>query len=87
MKIVIIGSTHAGTAAIKSIKSHHPEAEIDVYEKNDNVSFLSCGIALSVQSKHKNTSTLDQATLRKSHCQYRSGFAHRLYSFFLSVSA
>lgn len=58
MKIVIIGSTHAGTAAIKSIKSHHPEAEIDVYEKNDNVSFLSCGIALSVQGEVKNIDDL-----------------------------
>ena len=58
MKIVIIGSTHAGTAAIKSIKSHHLEAEIDVYEKNDNVSFLSCGIALSVQGEVKNNDDL-----------------------------
>lgn len=58
MKIVIIGSTHAGTAAIKSIKSHHPESEIDVYEKNDNVSFLSCGIALSVQGEVKNIDDL-----------------------------
>ncbi|MCT8389952.1 NADH oxidase [Leuconostoc holzapfelii] len=58
MKVVIIGSTHAGTATIKSIKSHYPEAEIDVYEKNDNVSFLSCGIALTVQGEVKNIEDL-----------------------------
>lgn len=58
MKVVIIGSTHAGTATIKSIKTHYPEAEIEVYEKNDNVSFLSCGIALTVQGEVKNIDDL-----------------------------
>lgn len=48
MKVIIVGSTHAGTAAAKNIRSLHPNAEITVYEKNDNVSFLSCGIALYV---------------------------------------
>ncbi|KAF1296031.1 NADH oxidase [Enterococcus sp. JM4C] len=48
MKVVVVGCTHAGTSAIKSILSNHPEAEVTVYERNDNVSFLSCGIALYV---------------------------------------
>lgn len=48
MKIAVIGCTHAGTAAITNILSLYPEAEIEVFEKNDNVSFLSCGIALYV---------------------------------------
>lgn len=48
MRVAVIGCTHAGTAAIKNILSLYPEAEIDVFEKNDNVSFLSCGIALYV---------------------------------------
>lgn len=48
MKIAVIGCTHAGTAAITNILNLYPEAEIDVFEKNDNVSFLSCGIALYV---------------------------------------
>lgn len=48
MKVVVIGCTHAGTAAIVNTAQLYPEAEITVYERNDNISFLSCGIALYV---------------------------------------
>ncbi|MGD6794375.1 FAD-dependent oxidoreductase [Metabacillus indicus] len=48
MKIAVIGCTHAGTAAVSNMAKLYPDAEITVYEKNDNVSFLSCGIALYV---------------------------------------
>ena len=48
MKIAVIGSTHAGTAAVTNMAKLYPEAEITVYERNDNVSFLSCGLALYV---------------------------------------
>ncbi|MBN9654407.1 FAD-dependent oxidoreductase [Halobacillus sp. GSS1] len=48
MKIVVIGSTHAGTAAVTNMAKLYPEADITVYERNDNVSFLSCGLALYV---------------------------------------
>lgn len=48
MKVVVIGCTHAGTAAVKSMLSHNKDIEVNVYERNDNVSFLSCGIALYV---------------------------------------
>ncbi|MDZ5710826.1 FAD-dependent oxidoreductase [Jeotgalibacillus haloalkalitolerans] len=48
MKIAVIGSTHAGTAAVTNMANMYPDADITVYEKNDNVSFLSCGLALYV---------------------------------------
>lgn len=48
MKVIVVGCTHAGTAAIVNLKELHPNSEVTVYEKNDNISFLSCGIALSV---------------------------------------
>lgn len=48
MKIAVIGCTHAGTSAVVNIKKLHPDAEVTVYERNDNISFLSCGIALYV---------------------------------------
>ncbi len=48
MKVAVIGCTHAGTAAILNTVALYPEAEVSVYEKNDNISFLSCGIALYV---------------------------------------
>ncbi|AGL91029.1 Putative NADH oxidase H2O2-forming [Candidatus Phytoplasma australiense] len=48
MKVIIIGCTHAGTAAAKTIKKTSPQTDIVVYERNDNISFLSCGLALYV---------------------------------------
>ena len=48
MKVVVIGCTHAGTAAILNLKKINPDTEITVFERNDNISFLSCGIALYV---------------------------------------
>lgn len=47
-RIAVIGCTHAGTAAILNMAKLYPEAEISVFEKNDTISFLSCGIALHV---------------------------------------
>lgn len=46
MKVAVIGSTHAGVFAAKQIKDEVPDAEVHVFEKNQTVSFLSCGIAL-----------------------------------------
>jgi len=51
MKVTVVGCTHAGTFAIKQILAEHPDAEVTVYEKNDNISFLSCGIALYLGGK------------------------------------
>lgn len=45
MKVIIIGCTHAGTIAANQVLKSHPDTEVTIYEKNDNVSFLSCGIA------------------------------------------
>lgn len=46
MKVVVIGCTHAGTAAVQQLLTAHPDTEVTVYERNDNISFLSCGISL-----------------------------------------
>ncbi|TPR14806.1 NADH oxidase [Apilactobacillus micheneri] len=51
MKVVVVGCTHAGTFAVKQILKEHPDAEVTVYERNDNISFLSCGIALYLDGK------------------------------------
>jgi len=51
MKIVIVGCTHAGTAAAAQVLKDHPESEVTVYERNDNISFLSCGIYLYLGGK------------------------------------
>lgn len=58
MKVIVVGSTHAGTAAIKQTLANYPDTDITVYEKNDNVSFLSCGIALYLQGEVKDVNGL-----------------------------
>lgn len=58
MKVIVVGCTHAGTAAVKGILKNNPDAEVVVYEKNDNISFLSCGIALYVGGVVKDVSGL-----------------------------
>ena len=39
MKVVVIGCTHAGTAAVKTLANLNKNIDITVYEKNNNVSF------------------------------------------------
>ena len=48
MRILVIGNNHAGTAAVTHLRKFHPEAEVVSYDRNDNISFLACGIALWV---------------------------------------
>ena len=58
MKILVVGCTHAGTAAVVNLKETYPDSEITVYEKNNNISFLSCGIALNVGKVIESTESL-----------------------------
>ncbi len=58
MKVIIVGCTHAGTAAAVNIKALYKEAEVVVYERNDNISFLSCGIALNLGGEIDSTEKL-----------------------------
>ncbi|CAJ2231617.1 FAD-dependent oxidoreductase [Companilactobacillus paralimentarius] len=53
MKVVVVGCTHAGTAAVEQILQEHPDTEVTVYERDDNISFLSCGIALYLGGRVK----------------------------------
>ncbi|MCL8209658.1 FAD-dependent oxidoreductase [Spiroplasma attinicola] len=47
-KVVLVGINHAGTTAVKALIRNYPDAEIVCYDRNDNISFLGCGIALWV---------------------------------------
>lgn len=58
MKVIVVGCTHAGTSAVKNILNEVPDADVTVYERNDNVSFLSCGIALYVGGVVKDSDSL-----------------------------
>ncbi|WP_314010562.1 H2O-forming NADH oxidase [Pseudostreptobacillus hongkongensis] len=46
MKVVVVGANHAGTATINTILSNYPGTEVTVFDKNSNISFLGCGMAL-----------------------------------------
>lgn len=43
MKYVVVGTSHAGYAAIETLLISDPEAEIEVFESAEAPSFLSCG--------------------------------------------
>lgn len=45
-KIIVIGANHAGTACINTICGNYKQHEVVVYDRNDNISFLGCGMAL-----------------------------------------
>ena len=46
MNIVVIGANHAGTAAINTILDNYPQEKVTVFDQNNNISFLGCGMAL-----------------------------------------
>jgi NADPH-dependent 2,4-dienoyl-CoA reductase/sulfur reductase-like enzyme len=48
MKVVVVGVNHAGTSAIRTLLSQNKEHQVVAFDRNDNISFLGCGIALSV---------------------------------------
>lgn len=62
MKVVIVGCTHAGIAAATEIFKAHPDTEVTIYERNDNVSFLSCGISLYLNGQVKRLEDMFYAT-------------------------
>lgn len=48
MKVVIIGTNHAGIAAANTLLEKYPEHEVVMLERNSNLSYLGCGTALWV---------------------------------------
>lgn len=45
-KIVVVGANHAGTACINQILAAGKDYEVTVIDRNSNISFLGCGMAL-----------------------------------------
>ena len=46
-KIIVVGANHAGTACINTMLDNYPKQhEVVVYDANNNISFLGCGMAL-----------------------------------------
>ncbi len=57
-KIVVIGSNHAGTAAINTMLSLDKTNEVVVFDRNSNISFLGCGMALWIGGQISNSDGL-----------------------------
>ncbi len=57
-KIVVVGVNHAGTSAIRTLLSQNKDHEVVAFDRNDNISFLGCGIALSVSGVVENVEDL-----------------------------
>ncbi len=57
-KIVVVGVNHAGTSAIRTLLSQNPDHEVVAFDRNDNISFLGCGIALTVSGVGQNVNDL-----------------------------
>lgn len=57
-KVVVVGVNHAGTSAIRTLLSQNKDHEVVAFDRNDNISFLGCGIALSVSGIVENVEDL-----------------------------
>ncbi len=62
MKIIIIGINHAGTSALRTLLAQNSNHQITAYDRNTNISFLGCGIALVVGGAVKNINDLFYCT-------------------------
>ncbi len=62
MKIIIVGINHAGTSALRTLLKQNNVHEIVAYDRNTNISFLGCGIALSVAGETKSVNDLFYCT-------------------------
>ncbi|PAB60247.1 H2O-forming NADH oxidase [Anaeromicrobium sediminis] len=52
-KIVLVGANHAGTAAVNTILDNYENNEVVVFDRNSNISFLGCGMALWIGEQIK----------------------------------
>ena len=68
-KIIVIGANHAGTTAINTIYSLNPYAEVTVIDRNSNVSFLGCGMALWIGEQIKGSEGLFYSSKEKLEAQ------------------
>ncbi|WP_339022336.1 FAD-dependent oxidoreductase [Spiroplasma endosymbiont of Crioceris asparagi] len=62
MKTIVIGTNHAGTTAVRTLRRLAPEMEVTTYDQSDVISFLGCGIALWVGGQIKDPQGLFYAS-------------------------
>ncbi len=64
-KIVVIGGNHAGTATVNTILGNYEGQEVVVFERNSNMSFLGCGMALWIGEQIKGSDGLFYSSKEK----------------------
>lgn len=62
-KVIVIGTNHAGTHAVQAIAENYKDThKVVTYDRNDNISFLGCGMALWIGGVIDNSDGLFYAT-------------------------
>lgn len=51
-KIIVIGANHAGTTASNTLLDHIKDVDLTIYDRNNNISFLGCGMVLDMAAKY-----------------------------------
>ncbi len=67
-KIVVVGGNHAGTATVNTILGNYPGNEVVVFERNSNMSFLGCGMALWIGEQISGPEGLFYSSKEKLEC-------------------
>lgn len=67
-KIVVVGANHAGTAAVNTILNNYSGQEVVVFDKNSNISFLGCGMALWIGDQISSSDGLFYSSKEKLEC-------------------
>lgn len=62
MKLIVVGSSHAGYEATQTLLKEMPNAEIHLYERGGTASFLSCGIQSYLENVSQSLDELHYAT-------------------------
>jgi len=62
-KVIVVGANHAGTHAITTLADNYGESvHVTTYDRNNNISFLGCGMALWIGNVIPNADGLFYAT-------------------------
>lgn len=64
-RILVLGINHAGTSAIKLICKNFPNHKVVGYDQDNDISFLSCGIALLISGFVKKPQTLFYSSIEE----------------------
>lgn len=84
MKVIVIGANAAGLSSASAIRRLHKEWQIDVYEKDQYVSYGSCGIPYYVSDDVKSLDSL--ITLTKETLENKRNIPIHLFNEVISVN-